>query len=379
MRRRNCTPLQALGEGDLRQHALPEAPLGAHCAFAWAWSSLALSARHGAGLAALVFMLVLGGCVSKPVTLLTVDTSGHPVADAVVYQHGVGFFSPVPLRRKVPLATSADGTLPIVLDSRTSSLTILKPYFEPVQLVVAMTAQGLPAAALPPATPEAPVIVDARDGEVTDFARLPDHATMRVGMAECARRHVTIEVIDEGGAPVAGAQVHRVCTLFLLNRGTEETLGLPPIESERTDSAGRASIEALGGLANHVYVRAPGRVAQRVAVDASASDPGVVQVTLPHAPSRALRIRVLQGPKRPPVADATVTLGLQLDGMPPDPNGWTVRTDAEGRTPEVMVSAQQPIIFTVSKGRKQVRRQTVTWDEVERAASSGELTLFAGG
>jgi hypothetical protein len=310
---------------------------------------------------------------------MTVDASGHPVADAVVYQHGVGFFSPVPLRRKVPLSTSADGRLPIVLDSRTSSLTILKPYFEPVQLVVAMTGHAVPIAPVPPATPEAPVIIDARDGEVTDFATLPDHATMRVGMAECVRRRVTIEAIDEKGAPVADAQVHRVCTLFLLSRGTEETLGLPPIESERTDSGGRASIEVLGGLVNHIYVRAPGRVAQRIAVDASANGPGVVPVALPRAPARALRIRVLEGPKKPPVADAAVTLGLQLDGMPPDPNGWTVRTNGEGLTPEVMVSPQQPIIFTVSKGRKQVRRQTVTWDEVERAASEGQLTLFAGG
>ena len=43
------------------------------------------------------------------------------------------------------------------------------------------------------------------------------------------------------------------------------------------------------------------------------------------------------------------------------------------------MSQQQPIIFTVSKGPKQVRRQTVTWDEIERAASRGELTLFMGG
>ena len=74
-----------------------------------------------------------------------------------------------------------------------------------------------------------------------------------------------------------------------------------------------------------------------------------------------------------------MTLGLQLDGMPPDPNGWTVTADAAGLTPEVSVSQQQPIIFTVSKGPKQVRRQTVTWDEIERAASRGELTLFMGG
>jgi hypothetical protein len=330
-------------------------------------------------MAALLCCIAPLGCVSKPITLLTVDADGAPVADAVVYQHGVGFFSPVPLRRTAPRVTRGDGTLPIVLDSRTSSLTILKPYFEPVQLVVAMTGQAMPESAPPPATPEVPPIVDARDGEVTDFAALPDRATMRVGMSECARRHVTIAVSDERGVPVADAEVHRVCTLFLLSRGSEETLGLPPIESERTDVSGRASVEALGGLANHVYVRAPGRVAQRIPVDASAKASAVVPVTLAEAPSRALRIRVLQGPKKPAVREASVSLGLQLDGMPPDPNGWTVLTDAEGLTPEVLVSQQHPIIFTVSKGRAQVRRQTVTWDEVERAASRGELTLFMGG
>lgn len=330
-------------------------------------------------MAALLCCLFPLGCVSKPITLLTVDAEGAPVADAVVYQHGVGFFSPVPLRRKTPRVTQGDGTLPIVLDSRTSSLTILKPYFEPVQLVVAMTGQAAPAAAPAPATPEVPVVVDARDGEVTDFAALPDHATMRVGMSECVRRQVTLAVSDERGMPVADAEVHRVCTLFLLNRGSEETLGLPPIESERTDGSGRASVEVLGGLANHVYVRAPGRVAQRIPIDASSKASSAVAVTLSEAPSRALRIRVLQGPKKPAVAGASVSLGLQLDGMPPDPNGWTVQTDAEGLTAEVNVSRQHPIIFTVTKGRKQVRRQTVTWDEVERAASRGELTLFMGG
>lgn len=322
-------------------------------------------------------MLLLCGCVSKPITLLTVDEQGRPVADAVVYQHGVGFFSPVPLRRKTPRTTQHDGTLPIVLDSRTSSLTILKPYFEPVQLVVAMTGQVMPPPTGHPDAPELPVTVDARDGEVTDFAALPDHATMRVGMSECARRDTTVAVVDERGAPIAGAEVHRVCTLFLLNRGTEEMLGLPPIESERTDVTGRASVQVLGGLANHVYVRTPGRIAQRIAVDASAPGPVPISVTLPEAPSRMLRIRVLEGPKRPVVADAAVSLGLQLDGMPPDPNGWTAATDADGLTPEVAVSQQHPIIFTVSKG-KQVRRQTVTWDEVERAASAGELTLYMG-
>jgi hypothetical protein len=294
-----------------------------------------------------------------------------------VYQHGVGFFSPVPLWRKKPLLTGDDGTLPIVLDSRTSSLTILKPYFEPVQLVVAMTGSVMPAEPPLPATPEVPVIVDARDGEVTDFATLPDHATMRVGMTGCARRELAVAVVDERGAPISGAEVHRVCTLFLLSRGTEETLGLPPIESERTDASGRAAVVALGGLANHVHVRAPGRIAQRVPVDASSQGP--LRVTLPHAQSRALRIRVLQGPKQPAVPDATVTLGLQLDGMPKDPNGWTVTAGADGLTPEVAVTQQQPIIFTVSKGPKQVRRQTVTWDEIERAAARGELTLFVGG
>ena len=330
-------------------------------------------------MAALLCCLSPLACVSKPITLLTVDADGAPIADAVVYQHGVGLFSPVPLRRKTPHVTKEDGTLPIVLDSRTSSLTILKPYFEPVQLVVAMTGQVVPEQAPMPATPEAPVVIDARDGEVTDFAALPDHATMRVGMSACVRRDMTIAVSDERGMPVADAEVHRVCTLFLLNRGSEETLGLPPIESERTDASGRASVEVLGGLANHVYVRAPGRVAQRVPVNASATGRSVVPVTLAEAPSRALRIRVLQGPKKPAVAGASVSLGLQLDGMPPDPNGWTVQTDVEGLTPEVTVSQQHPIIFTVSKGRTQVRRQTVTWDEVDRAASRGELTLFSGG
>jgi hypothetical protein len=330
-------------------------------------------------MAAILSCLFLVGCVSKPITLLTVDAHGAPVADAVVYQHGVGLFSPVPLRRKTPRVTQGDGTLSIVLDSRTSSLTILKPYFEPVQLVVAMTGHVVPDSAPSPATPEVPVVVDARDGEVTDFAALPDHATMRVGMSECLRREMTIVATDERGMPVTGAEVHRVCTLFLLNRGSEETLGLPPIESERTDVSGRASVEVLGGLANHVYVRASGRVAQRIPVDASAKGSAVVPVTLAEAPSRALRIRVLQGPKKPAVAEASVSLGLQLDGMPPDPNGWTVVTDTEGLTPEVTVSQQHPIIFTVTKGRTLVRRQTVTWDEVDRAASRGELTLFMGG
>lgn len=339
----------------------------------------ALSRCHAAVLALIACIALSGGCVSKPITLLTVDARGQPVADAVVYQHGVGLFSPVPLRRITPKTTQEDGTLAIVLDSRTSSLTILKPYFEPVQLVVAMTGTVMPDSAPPPATPEVPVIVDARDGEVTDFATLPDRATMRVALSECARREVSIAVTDERGAPVADAEVHRVCTLFLLNRGTEETLGLPPIESERTDGGGRASVEVLGGLANHVYVRAPDRVAQRIAVDASKMGSPSLRVTLPAAPSRTLRIRVLQGPQKPIVAEASVTLGLQLDGMPPDPNGWTVTTDAQGLTPEVSVSQQQPIIFTVSKGPKQVRRQTVTWDEVDRATSRGELTLYMGG
>ena len=378
MRRRNCTPQHALGEGVRREPASFEHPHRERIGRLQAWSCPALSAHCRAIAAAFASLILLCGCVSKPVTLLTVDERGEPVADAVVYQHGVGLFSPVPLRRKVPLTTSADGTLPLVLDSRTSSLTILKPYFEPVQLVVAMTGHAAPVAPVPPATPEQPVVIEARDGEVTDFATLPDHATMRVGMAGCARRRVTIEVMDERGVPVVDAQVHRVCTLFLLNRGTEETLGLPPIESERTDSSGRASVEALGGLANHVYVRAPGRVAQRIPLDAS-TELSVVPVTLAKAPSHALRIRVLEGPKKPAVGDASVNLGLQLDGMPPDPNGWTVTTDAQGLTPEVTVSQQHPIIFTISKGRKQVRRQTVTWDEVERAAARGELTLFMGG
>ncbi len=343
------------------------------------WSAHALSRRSAAATAAFLCCLLPLGCVSKPLTLLTVDAHGTPVADAVVYQHGVGFFSPVPLWRRKPRMTQGDGTLPIVLDSRTSSLTILKPYFEPVQLVVAMTGQVMPASPPTPATPEVPVIVDARDGEVTDFAALPDHATMRVGMSECARREVTIAVVDGHGMPVADVEVHRVCTLFLLSRGSEETLGLPPIESERTDASGRSMVEVLGGLVNHVYVRAPGRVAQRIPVDASARGSAVVPVTLAEAPSRTLRIRVLQGPKKPAVSGASVSLGLQLDGMPPDPNGWTVVADAEGLTPEVSVSQQNPIIFTVTKGQRQVRRQTVTWDEVEGAASRGELTLFMGG
>ncbi len=304
----------------------------------------------------IVFALVFAsGCISKPIQICTLDAvTGAPIADVDIRQHSVRFFSFFPKKGKAP-KTDADGKLDLVLKSRSTCLAVLRPGYVPTQVSIIPEPKGrLPK--LEPTTLE----IDISPLNSVEFESLADRAVVKVQLIPIVQEMVRVTVRDEQGAPLEHVEVILETSLFLPKDGVEAEWGLPPIERIATDASGNANVTAHRGLKNYIYVRMLGRESQRVALDRLA-DRKNVDITLRSISSKLAVIRVIDSESGSPIAGADVELGKQFDGIGRDPNGWSVKTDANGCTPQVLMPNFSDLIVTASAEKYQARRSSLLW------------------
>ena len=312
-----------------------------------------------AGILIVSVLLIASGCVSKPIQIRTLDaTTGAPVADVDIRQHGVRWFSFFPKKGKAP-KTDAQGQLDLVLNSRSTCLAVLRPGYVPTQVSIVTEPQGR----LPKLEPIS-LLVDISPINYVEFESLADLAVVQVRLIPIVQEKVRVKVRDEQGTPLANVDVILETGLFLPKDGVEGEWGRPPIEQIVTDASGVAVMTAHIGLRNYIYVRMLGRESQRVAFERLA-DRKNIDITLRSIASKPAIIRVIDGKSGAPIAGADVELGKQFDGIARDPNGWSVKTDANGCTPQVSIPDFSELIVTASAEKYLMRRRALIWQAVD--------------
>lgn len=312
-----------------------------------------------AGIFIVSVLLIASGCVSKPIQIRTLDaTTGAPVADVDIRQHGVRWFSFFPKKGKAP-KTDAQGQLDLVLNSRSTCLAVLRPGYVPTQVSIVPEPQGR----LPKLEPIS-LLVDISPINYVEFESLADLAVVQVRLIPIVQEKVRVKVRDEQGTPLANVDVILETGLFLPKDGVEGEWGRPPIEQIVTDASGVAVMTAHIGLRNYIYVRMLGRESQRVAFERLA-DRKNIDITLRSIASKPAIIRVIDGKSGAPIAGAHVELGKQFDGIARDPNGWTVKTDVNGCTPQVPIPDFSELIVTASAEKYLMRRRALIWQAVD--------------
>ena len=308
----------------------------------------------------ILFALVLApGCVSKPIQIRTLDgVTGAPVADVDIRQHGVRWFSFFPKKGKAP-KTNADGQLDLVLNSRSTCLAVLRPGYVPTQVSIVPEPEGR----LPKLKPTL-LVADISPINCVEFESLADLAVVEVRLTPIIQEKVRISVRDDQGVPLANVDVILETGLFLPKDGVEGEWGRPPIERIVTNASGVAVVTVHIGLRNYIYVRMLGRESQRIAFERLA-DRKNIDITLRSIASKRAIIRVIDGKSGAPIAGANVELGKQFDGIPCDPNGWTVKTDVNGCTPQVSIPDFSELIVTASAEKYLMRRRALIWQAVD--------------
>ncbi len=311
------------------------------------------------GFLAIFALLFTLGCVSKPIQIRTLDAvTGTPVANVDIRQHGVRFFSFFPSKAKAP-KTDAEGQLDLVLNSRSTCLAVLRPGYVPVQVSIVPEPKGRS-----PKLEASALLVDISPANCVEFERLADHAIVEVRLTPIVDEKVRVTVRDEQGAPLVNVDVILETGLFLPKDGEEGEWGRPPIERVVTDASGCATVTAHVGLRNYLYVRMIGRESQRIALE-RLSDRKNIAVTLRAVSCKSVVLRVVDGKSGAPIAGADVELGKEFDGIARDPNGWSVKTDANGCTSLVSVPDFGQLVVAASAEKYLMRRQVLNWQSLD--------------
>ncbi len=311
---------------------------------------------NGAIGAAAAFVLVAAGCVYKPVPVVVIDHStGAPIAEARVGSDAVHLFSILPDAWN-PALTDVDGHTLLELRSKRSLVAILRDGYEPMTFVV--VPGGTAPRERPPLALEGSKPIERSEvaGAVVDFDALSERAQLLIPLTLCRREAISMQVVDAHGDPVPGAEVLASSFLYLPAFGLEPEWGRLPLEVCHTDESGHATIHWTSGFENRACVRAPGRQSLCLRVDDPRREGATAaeRVTLDQLVSRRVRFRVVEPPKAKgtpgtPISGAVLAAGEARDGLPPDPNAFSITTDAQGLTPEVLLPGPAPLMIRVSK------------------------------
>ncbi len=295
------------------------------------------------------------GCVSKPVQIHVLDdASGAPIANASILQHGARFLDFIP-RSGDAIRTNDDGRADLVLNARGTSLALLRAGYVPTGLSIVPAPRGAKSA-----NPTPVMHVDASPQNYLEFESLAPHALIDVRLTPIVPWQIRICVRDERGAPLPAAEAIVETGLFLPKDGTEGEWGRPPLLRLVTDASGCTVVTAHRGLRNYLYVRMAGRMSERIALDALEGT-AEVAVTLQQVEFKPVILRVVDGATGAPIEFAVVELGKQFDGIARDPNGWSVKTDANGCTPTVSVPDLDCLVVTVASAKFHARREPLCW------------------
>ncbi|MDA1106665.1 MAG: hypothetical protein O2855_08785 [Planctomycetota bacterium] len=297
------------------------------------------------------------GCVYKPVPVVVIDDStGAPIADARIGSDAVHWFSLLPDPWE-PELTDAAGSAQLALTSKRTLVAVIRNGYEPMTFAVVpggSLPRELPALEVEGGTPVSRAEVNS---EVIDFDALSTKAQLLIPMTLCRREPIDVLVVNESGAPITGAEVLGSSFLYLPALGLEPEFGRLPLEVTTTDASGHAQVHWTSGFENRVCVRVPGKQGRRLRVGDPTREgaPTVTEVHLDPLVTRRVRFRVVElFPKgtrsradAKPVEGATLKAGESRDGLPADPNGFELTTDAQGYTQEVLLPGPAPLSITV--------------------------------
>jgi hypothetical protein len=157
------------------------------------------------------------------------------------------------------------------------------------------------------------------------------------------RTPIEVRVRDEDGRPVEGATVYLSTFIYLKEQGAEQSRGRLPVQEAPTADDGIARVEFISGFMNRVVVRAPGRVGASFEL----RSPRSLDVLARSRETRQVEFRVIDRRSKLPLAGAVVSAGLASDGLPPDPDAFTVTTPSGGVTESVPLSRRVPLYVHV--------------------------------
>ena len=295
--------------------------------------SAASAAGHPMRAAFLIIATTLvalcSGCVIQPIQLRAVQPDGRPVEGVDVYRNTLGWFK-IFASDDEPFVSDADGVAGFTLFSRRTSLTVFKPGYEPRQVIV-MPYDG--------------VRQEIRgEGETTiDFDLVKGKEPIDFPLVPVTRTPIEVRVRDEDGRPVEGATVYLSTFIYLKEQGAEESRGRLPVQQASTAADGLAQVEFISGFMNRVVVRAPGRVGAAVELRA----PRSLDVTARSRETRQVSFRVIDRRSKLPLTGAVVSAGQSSDGLPPDPDAFSVTTPSGGVTEPITLARRVPLYVHV--------------------------------
>ena len=269
------------------------------------------------------------GCVIQPIQLRAVQPDGRPIEGVDVYRNTLGWFK-IFASDDEPFVSDGDGVAGFTLFSRRTSLTVFKPGYEPRQVIV-MPYDG--------------VRQEIRgEGDTTiDFDQVKGKVPIDFPLVPVTRTPIEIRVRNEAGQPVEGATVYLSTFIYLKEQGAEQSRGRLPVQEVSTGADGSAQVEFISGFMNRVVVRAPGLVSAW----AELRSPRGVELVASSRETRPVAFRVIDRKTKLPLAGAVISAGASSDGLPPDPDAFSVTTAVGGRTPEVVLARRVPLYVHV--------------------------------
>ncbi len=306
----------------------------------------------------IVALALVAGCVSKPITIRTLDReTGAPIEGADVRQHGARFFHFFP-GTAAAKQTDPEGQLALVLNARATNLAILRPGYIPTQIAIVPRPSGL---GVPPE--ELGQIVAASPSNYIEFESIAAGSTIEVAIEPTHPRAVRVCVRSESGRLMPGVEVVAHAGLFLPRDGVEARWGLPPIQYVITGGDGCATVTVHEGLRNYLTARAAGFDRERRTLD-DVPEHGDVTLTLRSLEFKSVSFRVVDATTGAPIKGASVELGKEMDGITRDPNGWSVQTDATGCTGSVRIPHSHELSVVASKVKYRSNRRLMRWQFV---------------
>ena len=295
------------------------------------------------------------GC-GKPIIVHAVtESAGDPIADVRVYRHRFGFFNFFPGKKFVE--TGPDGRAEVMVGSANTNLTMLRAGYEPVIFGVFEK----PSVAIAPDKGGYDHVI-----MFADVKKEPDNE-YEVRFHPVRREPMTLAVLDSRTkAPVTGAEVYGATFLYLPQPGVEADWGFPPLQTSKTDAAGKAVVDQVSGFRNRVTVRLAGYQDAVVAFDGRAiAGPRSVDVAFRKLQFKQVDFLVVDAKSKAPVAGAEVRLGESRDGLPPNPNGWTKVVGANGRTGPMPVPDLEPFLVSVTSSNYKEWRGAPVWRSLD--------------
>jgi len=315
-------------------------------------------ARRSLAAAVLGAVAALGGC-GKPIVVHAVTESRlEPIAEVRVYRHRFGFFNLFPGKKFVE--TGPDGRAEVSVGSANTNLTMLRAGYEPVIFGVFET----PSKSIAPDAGGYDHVVMFKD-----IQSAPKNE-YEVRFRPVRREPIHLKVVDSASnAPVAGAEVFGATFLYLPQPGVEADWGFPPLQHASTDASGVATVDQVSGFRNRVTVWLAGYKDAVVAFDGrTISGPRWLEVPMRRLQVKKVDFLVVDSKSRAAIPDAQVKLGESRDGLPPNPNGWTHKSGADGRTGPLPVPDMEPFLLSITAPGYEEWRAAPVW----RALDDGQ-------